>query len=231
MKLSIVIPVYNEVKTFTQLLEKVEAVDLGDIEKEIIIVDDYSTDGTRDLLKDVKYKVIFQEKNGGKGRAVRSGFEHITGDIVIIQDADLEYNPEDYKELLKPILDGRAKVVYGSRLLDDKIKKMEKEGWKSSHYLGNIILSKLTSFIYGTKITDMETCYKVMKKEVLDSFKLKAQRFDLEPEITAKVLKKGHRIVEIPIEYDGRDFKEGKKINWRDGVKAVYYLLKYRFSN
>lgn len=223
MKLSIVIPVYNERKTLLEILKKVEAVELP-IDREIIMVDDFSTDGTRDILKTLedKYRILYHSVNKGKGAALRTGFKHVTGDIIIIQDADMEYDPEDYPKLLKPILAGRTKVVYGSRFLK-KHKVIHR-----SHYLGNIALSILTSLLYFRWLTDMETCYKVFTKDVLDSLRLRARRFDFEPEITAKLIKRGYRIIEIPISYKSRAFNEGKKITWRDGLKALLYLLKYR---
>ncbi|MBT4396913.1 glycosyltransferase family 2 protein [archaeon] len=233
MKLSIIIPIYNEKKTIISVLDAVNSVDLGDIEKEIILVDDYSTDGSRDILKDLEseYKVIYHKKNCGKGRALRSGFEHVTGDIIIIQDADLEYDPNDYVSLLDPILKGKTKVVYGSRFLGKRV-KLKREKYKL-YYIGNQFLTFMTSVLYLRKITDMETCYKVFKREVIDEIKpnLKSQRFDFEPEITAKVIKRGYKIVEVPIWYKCRDFDEGKKITWKDGMKALWYLLKYRIVN
>ena len=229
MKLSVVIPVYNESKTIKNLVEKVEKVDLNKIKKELIIVNDYSKDNSQDIIKNLmkKYKnikLINHEINQGKGAAIRTGLKYFTGNLVIIQDGDLEYNPEEYKNLIKPILEGKTKVVYGSRLLG-KIKGFN----IPIHYLGNKILSLFTTLIYFRNITDMETCYKLMTKEVVKSLKLRAKRFDFEPEITAKIIKKGYKILEIPITYNSRSFKEGKKITWIDGVKALYYLLRYRF--
>ncbi len=227
-KLSIVIPVYNEQKTILDVLDAVETVDLGDIKKEIIIVDDFSTDGTREILKNLKktqYKIFFHSENQGKGSALRTGFKRATGDIIIIQDADLEYNPHEYSKLLKPVLSKETNVVYGSRFLSHHIPRY------TVYYWGNILLSWLTTLLYLKRVSDMETCYKVFTKEALDSLNLRGRRFDIEPEITAKVLKKGYNILEIPISYQCRAFSEGKKINWKDGIKAVYYLLKYRFVN
>lgn len=227
MKLSIIIPVYNEEKTLIDILGKTKRVELG-VKKEIIIVDDFSTDGTREKLKKINDKdiiVLFHDKNRGKGSAIRTALKKVTGDVIIIQDADLEYNPEEYPRLLKPIVDGVADVVYGERfsLLD------KKDIFLPSHYLGNKFLSFLTRLIYSQKVTDMETCYKVFKKEVIKDIKLKSNRFNIEPEITAKLLKKGYKIHEIPISYYPRSKKEGKKINWKDGVVAMYTLFKYRF--
>jgi len=231
LKLSIIVPVYNEEKTIEELIKKVQKVYLKDIKKEIIIVDDFSKDNTnlivQKIIKEYKnIKLITQKKNKGKGAAIRTALNHISGDLVIIQDGDLEYNPEEYKNLLKPIINDNAKVVYGSRL-KGKIKGFD----IPSHYLGNKLLSLVTTLLYFQKITDMETCYKLMRSEVIKSIKLRATRFDFEPEITAKIIKKGYKIYEVPITYNSRSFKEGKKINWKDGIKAIFYLLKYRFSD
>jgi len=229
MKLSIIIPVYNEEKTILKVLDKVKKVKLNDITKEIILVDDFSTDGTKNILselKDSSLKIFFHQKNHGKGAAIRTALKHATGDIIIIQDADLEYEPEEYPKLLEPIIENETKVVYGSRL--KAIRKNIKNMYKL-HYIGNTVLTLMTNLLYGTKITDMETCYKVFRKEVIKDMKLKAKRFDFEPEITAKILKKGYKIKEVPINFVGRKFDEGKKITWKDGIKALYYLIKYRF--
>lgn len=226
LKLSIIIPVYNEEKTILNVLDIVESVDIGDIQKEFIIVDDFSTDGTREILhhlQKAEFKIFFHNKNKGKGAALRTGFQHAAGDIIIIQDADLEYNPHEYQKLLQPILENKTKVVYGSRFLSKHQPRY------TFYYWGNIFLSFLTTLLYKNKITDMETCYKVFTKEVLNSLNLRAKRFDFEPEITSKILKRGYGILEIPISYQCRKFSEGKKISWKDGVKAVYYLIKYRF--
>lgn len=226
MKLSVVIPVYNEEKTILQVLEQVGKADIGSLKKEIVIVDDFSTDSTREILQNLKdnsFKIFFHDRNQGKGAALRTGFKYATGDIIIIQDADMEYNPDEYKFLLQPILEGKTDVVYGSRFLTHHIPRY------TLYYWGNIFLSHLTTFLYSAQVSDMETCYKVFRKEVLAGLNLKASRFDFEPEITAKILKKGHKILELPISYHCRAFSEGKKIGWRDGLKAIYYLLKYRF--
>jgi glycosyltransferase involved in cell wall biosynthesis len=226
-KLSIVIPVYNEKKTIKKLLKRVEAVDL-ELSKEIIIIDDGSSDGTRDVLKDLekgKYKIIFQNKNQGKGVALKKGFMEATGDIVMVQDADLEYEPNEYPRILDPILSGDADVVYGSRFL----------GYGSQrvlffwHSLANKFLTFLSNMLTDLTLTDMETCYKVFKKEVVDSFKhkLKAKRFGIEPELTAKVARGKWRIYEVGISYKGRTYDEGKKINWKDGFAAIWHILKY----
>ncbi len=227
VKLSIVMPVYNEKGTLNKILKKVEKVNLGKIKKEIILIDDFSTDGTREILKKLKgYKILYHKKNQGKGAAIRTGFKNITGDIVIIQDADLEYDPGDYKKLIKPILDKKTEVVYGSRFI--------KKGFKPAHkifYLGNLFLSFVTRLLYSQKITDMETCYKVFTKKAIDEIKITANGFELEPELTAKLIKKGHKIIEIPVSYTGRTIDEGKKLRpVKDGLKAFWYLVKYKFT-
>lgn len=238
MKLSIVIPVYNEEKTLRELVQKVEAVELRDlnfrlIEKEIILVDDCSKDNSRifldQLRKEKGYKVILLEKNGGKGRALITGFGQVTGDIILIQDADLEYDPTDYPKLLSPILDKESEVVYGSRFKSKKGHLKDKPLIYFVHAIGNNILTQITNILFFSKLTDMETCYKVFTRNALVKIgKLKSKRFDFEPEITAKFLKRGFKIEEVPINYYSRDFEEGKKITWRDGLRALYYLLKYR---
>lgn len=229
MKLSILIPAYNEENNILEIISRVQKAKLEDITKEIIIIDDFSTDNTRKILselKDSSIKIFFHQQNQGKGAAIRTGLKHATGEIILIQDADLEYNPEEYPALLKPILENRAKVVYGSRI--DTIRKNIKNMYKL-HYFGNVFLTIMTNMLYGAKITDMETGYKAFKKEVIGDISLRARRFDFEPEITAKILKKGYKIVEVPISFAARKFEEGKKITWKDGVKALYYLIKYRF--
>jgi len=227
MKLSIIIPVYNEKNTFNEILKRVRKVRLG-LKKEIIIVDDGSNDGTTELIKKVKggnIKKIFHKKNSGKGKAISTALKHVTGDIVIIQDADLEYNPEEYKKIISPILEGKADVVYGERF---SLNKMER--WAiPTHFLGNKFLSFLTGLLFLRKVKDMETCYKAFKKEIIEDIKINSKRFDVEPEITAKILKKRIKIYEVPIYFHPRTFEEGKKINWKDGLIAIYTLLKYRF--
>jgi len=232
MKLSIIIPVYNEEATVAQLIKKVKAVKLPNkINREIIVVDDASNDKTKKILKKVKdIKTYSHKKNLGKGVAVRLGIGKATGDIVIIQDADLEYDPNDYSKLIQPIIQKKTKVVYGTRLKDYPIKILGKGSTPFlSHYLGNKLLSLATSFLYGSKITDMETCYKVFHKSVLRGLNLKAMRFELEPEITAKLLKKDYKIYEVPIKVKPRGYDEGKKISWRDGFIALWTLIKYKF--
>lgn len=227
MKLSVVIPVYNEVALVKESVKQVVDVNLA---HEIIIVDDGSTDGTKELYPEIqamspKIIVYYHEKNKGKGAAVRTGFSKASGDVFIIQDADLEYDPNDYTKLLEPIQRGRADVVYGSRLHGGPTRAMF--FW---HMVGNKFLSLVTNVLYDVILTDMETCYKVFKREVVQGIQLNARGFELEPEITAKVLKKGYRIYEVPISYYGREFDEGKKIRpIRDGLMALWTLIKYRF--
>lgn len=226
-KITILIPVYNEVNTLAQILEKVEQTDFCGLEKEIILIDDYSTDGTRDLYKNYDYKVLYHEYNQGKGAALRTGFKEATGDIIVIQDADLEYDPADYAPIVQMILDGKADVCYGSRFLGEKPSR----SCVFHHLLGNKFLSLLTNILYGSTLTDMETCYKAFKAEFIKGIEIKSNRFDFEPEITAKVLKRGARLYEVPISYYGREFSEGKKITWRDGVHAIIALIKFRFTD
>ena len=225
MQISVVIPVYNEVSTIREIVVRVQAVDL---DKEIIIVDDGSTDGTRELLQEItlsqeNVRVLYHDRNQGKGAALRTGFEGATGDIVIIQDADLEYDPREYPILLEPILDGRADVVYGSRFLGGPHRVLF--FW---HYLGNKFLTLLSNAVTNLNLTDMETCYKVFKREVLAGMNLKSNRFGFEPEFTVKIAKKDCRIYEVPISYSGRTYAEGKKIGWKDGVKAIFAILWFR---
>jgi glycosyltransferase involved in cell wall biosynthesis len=224
MKLSVIIPVYNEEATIQEILKQVRAANLA---HEIIVVDDGSTDGTRELLRQEENRpgtiVLYHDHNQGKGAAVRTGFDHAAGDILLIQDADLEYDPRDYPMLVRPIEEGRVKVVYGSRFLGPRKAMMF---W---HMLGNKFLTLLTNVLYNAILSDMETCYKVFRADVIKGIPLRSRRFEFEPEITAKVLKRGHRIFEVPISYYGREYDEGKKISWRDGPKAMWTLIKYRF--
>lgn len=217
---------YNEEKTIAEIINRVKKTELG-LDKEIIVVDDGSTDGTREILKnlkDEKLKVIFHEKNLGKGAALRTGFSQATGDIVLIQDADLEYDPRDYPRLLEPILDGRADVVYGSRFLGGPHRVLL--FW---HYVGNKFLTTLCNLCANLNLTDMETGFKVFRREVLERIRLKSNRFGFEPEITVKVGRLRCRVYEVPISYSGRDYSEGKKITWRDGLAAIFHILRFRF--
>jgi glycosyltransferase involved in cell wall biosynthesis len=228
MKLSVIVPVYNERKTIEEIIRRVQAVDL-DLEKEIIVVDDGSTDGTREALQSLalaELRVVVHEKNKGKGAALRSGFDRAEGDIILIQDADLEYDPREYPKLLEPILDGRADVVYGSRFLGGPHRVLY--FW---HYVGNRFLTTFSNMISNLNLTDMETCYKVLRRDVLQKINLKSPRFGFEPEITVKLAKLRCRIYEVPISYSGRDYAEGKKIGWKDGLAAFFHLIRFRFFN
>jgi glycosyltransferase involved in cell wall biosynthesis len=225
LKLSVIIPCYNEKSTVAEIVHRVRAVGLA---HEIIVVDDGSTDGTREVLAQVPtgddLKVIYHDRNLGKGAAVRTGFKNATGDVLLIQDADLEYDPREYPILIKPIEEGISKVVYGSRFLGGPRKAMF--FW---NMVANRTLTLVTNVLYNSIISDMETCYKVFRAEVIQGIPLRSRRFDFEPEITAKVLKRGYRIYEVPISYNGREWEEGKKITWRDGVIALWTLIRYRF--
>jgi len=224
MKISVVMPVYNELNTIKAIIEKVMNVDVVD---ELIVVDDCSTDGTREVLKGIegdKIKIFFHDKNRGKGAALRTGFSKVTGDVIIIQDADLEYDPSEYPQLLQPILDGRADAVYGSRFLGGPHRVLL--FW---HYLANKFLTLLSNMFNNINLTDMETCYKVFKTDVIRKIKLRSNRFGFEPEITAKLAKNKFRIYEMPISYSGRDYSEGKKIGFKDAVEAFFCIIYYRF--
>jgi len=233
-KLSIVIPVYNEEKTITKILEIVSKVKLT-IRKEIVIVNDGSTDSTSNLIKEFvrgfsskDTEINFIEKqNGGKGSAVKAGIKHATGDIIIIQDADLEYNPNEYQEVINPILNNKTKVVYGSR----RLKKSNKQYSGIAFYMGGILVTWVTNFLYGSRLTDEPTCYKTFDAKLIKSFEIKGNKFEWEPEITAKILKKGIKIYEVPISYHPRHKQEGKKINWKDGLQAIYTLIYWRFKS
>jgi glycosyltransferase involved in cell wall biosynthesis len=227
-KLSVVVPVYNERNTLVEILRRMRQVRLPEgIDREIIVVDDGSSDGTREVLKqlgDSTVRVVLHPHNQGKGAAVRTGFAHATGDYVLVQDADLEYDPDDWPKLLNPVLRGKARVVYGSRFTG------ERRNMLFLHWVGNRFLSLVTNVLYNTTLSDMETCYKLIDRALLDELDLRADKFDIEPEITAKILKRKVRIYEVPISYTGREFDEGKKITWRDGFSALTTLVKYRFK-
>ena len=251
--LSIVIPIYNEVTSLIKLLQQVVSVKIG-MKKELILVDDFSTDGTRDILMEIdgiedipseictylevtetpintdaenadalSVKVFYHDVNKGKGATLRTGFQHITGEITLIQDADLEYDPQDYPKLLKPILNGEADVVYGSRFMKGK------QAGLMRSYVANQFLTTLANIVNGTKLTDMETCYKVMRTSILNEISLYSDRFGFEPEITAKLAKRKCKIVEVPISYRGRDYHEGKTVSWKDGIAAIFHILRFRF--
>jgi glycosyltransferase involved in cell wall biosynthesis len=236
---SLVIPVYNEIPTLAELLRRVVEVDFP---KELVIVDDCSRDGSREFLRELQeqgvkalggtpanvneLKVIFQERNQGKGAALRRGFQEATGDVVLVQDADLEYDPAEYPRLLQPILDGRADVVYGSRFIGEQHRVLY--FW---HYVANKVLTTLSNMFTNLNLTDMETCYKVFRAEVIKGIEVEEDRFGFEPEVTAKVARGGWRVYEVPISYHGRTYEEGKKIGWKDGVRALYAIAKYSIKS
>jgi glycosyltransferase involved in cell wall biosynthesis len=231
VKLSIIIPVYNEEQTISAIVERVLAVDLGSIDSEVIIADDGSSDGTRAAMASSKWiddprvRIYSNRINVGKGCAIRLGLSYATGDVVLIQDADLELNPEEYGRLLQPIVEGRSSVVFGSRFLDGRNQVRLKAR------IANAGLTALTNILFGARLTDMETAYKMFRREVVDGIRWRCVAFDFEPEFTAKVLRKGYRILEVPISYHPRNNEEGKKIRWIDGLDAVYVLLKIRFGD
>jgi glycosyltransferase involved in cell wall biosynthesis len=228
-KLSVIVPVFNERNTVVEVLRRMRAVELPDgIEREIIVVDDGSADGTRDVLRqlgDSTVRIILHKENRGKGAAVRTGIEAASGDYILIQDADLEYDPEDWPKLIAPVLRGKARVVYGSRFTG------ERRNMLFFHWVGNRFLSLVTNVLYNTTLSDMETCYKLVERELAEDLQLRCNRFDIEPEITAKILRRKIRIYEVPISYTGREFDEGKKITWRDGFAALWTLAKFRFAD
>jgi len=224
--LTVLMPVFNEQATLAEIIRRVRQVDVG-LTLELIIVDDGSSDGTNKILRtleDSTVRVIAHQKNQGKGAALRTGLAHASGDIVVIQDADLEYDPDDWPALLAPILKGKASVVYGSRFTG------QRKNMLPLHWAGNRLLSLVTNVLYSSTLSDMETCYKAFDRRVLKDLTVVSNRFDFEPEITAKVLRRGYRIYEVPISYAGREFDEGKKITWRDGVGALKALVKFRFT-
>lgn len=225
VKLSIIIPAYNEKETIREIIKQVSEVK---IPKEIILIDDYSTDGTREILeKEYSHlkniKVLLHKKNRGKGAAIRTGLKAIEGDIIIIQDADLEYDPKDYPKLIQPILEGKTQIVYGSRFLNKKNKHQY-----GLNMFATRLLTVMANILYNARITDEPTCYKVFTKKAIKSVDLKCEKFEFCPEVTAKIRKKGYKITEVPIEYKSRSIEEGKKINWKDGVQAIWTLIKYR---
>jgi glycosyltransferase involved in cell wall biosynthesis len=223
--LSVIVPVFNERNTVAEIIRRMRAVELP-IDREIIVVDDGSSDGTEKVLptlEDSTVRVVRHSGNRGKGAAIRTGLEQARGDLVLIQDADLEYDPDDWPKLLAPVLRGKAVVVYGSRFTGEHTNLLY------LHWIGNKFLSLVTNILYNTTLSDMETCYKLFDRRVLEGINIKAERFEFEPEITAKILRKGHRIYEVPISYAGREFHEGKKITWRDGFGALWTLVRYRF--
>jgi len=223
--LSVVMPVYNELETIDEIVTRVLAIPMR---VELVVVDDCSTDGTRahlaELQKQHGFTLLLQPSNQGKGAALRRGFAAVTGDIVAIQDADLEYSPEEFPRLAELIIDGRTDVVYGSRFLGSH------RVFLFTHYLGNLVLTLVTNVLYNTMLSDMETCYKVMRREVLDGLDLRSNGFGIEPEITAKIFKRGYRVYEVPITYDGRGYDEGKKITWKDGIVALWVLIRNRIG-
>jgi glycosyltransferase involved in cell wall biosynthesis len=226
MKLSVIIPVYNEKNTIDEIIHRVLNVEIG-LEKEIIVVDDGSQDGTREILEGLNQpniKVYFHSKNQGKGAALQTGFSKADGDIILIQDADLEYDPREYPILLGPILDGRADAVYGSRFLGGPHRVLF--FW---HYIGNRFLTTFSNMLSNLNLTDMETCYKAFKKETLNKITIKSKRFGFEPEITTKLAKLKCKIYEVPISYSGRDYNEGKKIGWKDGIAAFFHIIRFKF--
>jgi glycosyltransferase involved in cell wall biosynthesis len=223
--LSVIVPVFNERATVAEIVRRMRRVDLP-LDLEIVMVNDASWDGTADILKaleDSTVRVVHHETNTGKGAAVRTGLDHARGDLILIQDADLEYDPDDWPRLLNPVLKGKAEVVYGSRFTG------EHRNMLFTHWLGNRFLSLVTNVLYNTTLSDMETCYKLFDRRALEGIEIRSDGFDFEPEITAKVLRKGYRIYEVPISYAGREYHEGKKITWKDGFRALLALVRYRF--
>jgi glycosyltransferase involved in cell wall biosynthesis len=226
--LSVIVPVFNERNTVAEIIRRMRAVTLpDDLTLEVVVVDDGSSDGTDkilDALQDSTVRVVNHGTNAGKGAAIQTGLETVRGDLVLVQDADLEYDPDDWPRLLDPVLKGKAQIVYGSRFTG------ERKNMFPSHWLGNRFLTLVTNILYRSTLSDMETCYKLFDRRVLAGITIRSKRFDFEPEITAKVLRRGYRIYEVPISYAGREISEGKKISWRDGVGAIVALVRYRFT-
>lgn len=221
MKLSVIIPAYNEINTIEEVLRRVRAVA---VEKEILVTDDCSTDGTREFLRTQPDIVLVESDcNRGKGASIRTAIERVTGDIVLIQDADLEYDPQDYPALIQPIVDGQADMVYGSRFARGK------PIMRTANYVANRVFALMASVLYGARVTDEATCYKAFRTEVLRSIELRCSRFEFCPEVTARLLKRGYRYAEVPIWYEARTYAQGKKITWKDGLECIWTLVKYRF--
>ncbi|MBS3136768.1 glycosyltransferase family 2 protein [Candidatus Woesearchaeota archaeon] len=231
MKLSILIPVYNEHGTLAELLKRIKKVDIGGIKKEIILIDDGSTDGTTDIIKRLKgdYIKCFHKKNSGKGAALKTGIQAATGDFIIFQDADLEYDPFDYPKLLEPILNKKANVVFGSRFGQHDSTKMKANQWHPMHFVGNKGLTIFFNLLYGTQLSDVEPCYKLFRAQILKNMPVQSNGFEYDIELMCKIVKKGHKIVQLPIRYNPRSFEEGKKINWKDGIIAFKTMIKNRF--
>jgi glycosyltransferase involved in cell wall biosynthesis len=226
-RLSVVMPVYNEIDTVQEMIDRVLCMGKKGLKIELVVIDDCSKDGSRELVaqlsKDRGFKLLYQDKNQGKGAAVRRGIASATGDIIVVQDADLEYSPEEYPELIDLIVKGKADAVFGSRFIG------RHRCFLFTHYLANLFLNLVTNVLYNTTLTDMETCFKAVRADILKSLPLSSNRFGIEPEITAKLFKRGARVYEVPITYEGRDYAEGKKITWRDGFPALWTLIKFRF--
>lgn len=234
MKLSVIIPVYNEPKTIEKIVRKVEKVDLGNVKKEIIIIDDASTDSTADAVRKLKgnHVKLFHKKNKGKGGALKTGISKATGNIIVFQDADLEYDPKDYARLIQPILQGKAKVTFGSRFVSQRLKLFgKKRSPHLLHWFGNRFLTFAFNSLYGTRLTDAEPCYKMFRSDVLKGIKVSSNRFEYDIELMCKLVKNGYEIMQLPITYNPRTFEEGKKINWKDGIVAFLTMIKYRISD